>query len=70
MPQRSDLEQLFELDGVLIDTDGDRHRLRAWQDRMAPAAADLPYIAFAQLTLHQRWLALTAPEDYANGIMR
>ena len=69
LPERADLEDLFDLDGVLLDAPASMGRLHRWQDRMAPRAADLPYISFAHIGLQKRWLALTAAEDYANGIM-
>jgi radical SAM superfamily enzyme YgiQ (UPF0313 family) len=69
LPEKADLDKLFELDGVLLDASAPSERLHRWQDRMAPRAADLPYISFSHLDLQKRWLALTAAEDYANGVM-
>jgi radical SAM superfamily enzyme YgiQ (UPF0313 family) len=69
LPERADLENLFELDGVLLDVSAATDELHRWQDRMAPGVADLPYISFSHLDLQKRWLALTAAEDYANGVM-
>ena len=69
LPEKNELEDMFVLDGVLIDVPSAPDRLRAWQNHFAPMAADLPYICFARLDLQQRWLALTASEDYANGVM-
>ena len=69
LPERPELEDLFELDGVLIDVEAATFTLQGWQDRIAPVADDLPHISFARLDLQKRWLALTAADDYANGIM-
>ena len=69
LPEKKDLEAMFELDGVLIDASSATDRLREWQNRNAPFAADLPYVSFARLDLQKRWLAMTAAEDYANGVM-
>lgn len=69
LPERPELEDLFELDGVLIDVEAAADTLQNWQDRIAPVSAELPYISFARLDLQRRWLALTAADDYANGIM-
>jgi radical SAM superfamily enzyme YgiQ (UPF0313 family) len=69
LPEQAELEDMFELDGVLIDVSTAIERLHEWQDRTAPLAADLPYVSFARIDLQKRWLALTAADDYANGIM-
>ena len=69
LPEKTDLEKMFELDGVLIDVSSTTDRLRVWQRHFAPLASDLPYVCFARLDLQKRWLAMTAAEDYANGVM-
>ena len=69
LPERPDLEEFFELDGVLIDVPIATGALHAWQDRIAPRADELPHVCFSRLDLQKRWLALTAADDYANGVM-
>ena len=70
LPERQDLDDLFGLDGVLIDSNLPDETLTGWQDRFASAADDLPHIAFADLTLQHRWLAKTAPDQWAEKILR
>ena len=69
LPQRQDLEDFFNLDGVLIDAALPEDELIAWQDRFAGLADDIPAIGFAQISLQQRWLTLTASDDYVANML-
>jgi hypothetical protein len=64
LPQIKDLAELSGLDGILIDTAGSDIELSKWQDRFSGRAADIPFISFADVLLHRRWLMLTMPDDY------
>jgi hypothetical protein len=69
LPQRQDLEDFINLDGVLIDVALPEDQLIAWQDRFAGLADDMPAIGFARIALQQRWLTLTASDDYVAGML-
>jgi hypothetical protein len=64
-PQKDDLSQLSEMDGILIDVAGANGETEAWQDRFAGHAEDMPFISFTDVFLQRRWLMLTVPDDYA-----
>ena len=64
LPADTDLEELAELDGVLIDTTASKERVRDWQDQFAGRADQLLHIGFADISQQTRWLALTAASDY------
>jgi radical SAM superfamily enzyme YgiQ (UPF0313 family) len=65
-PEMTDLLQLTELDGILIDVAGSNAETEAWQDRFAGHAENLPFISFADVLLQRRWLMLTMPDDYVS----
>ena len=69
LPERQDLDDLFHLDGVLIDSALPATALIEWQDRFASTADDLPHIAFADMDLQRRWLLKTAPDLWAEKII-
>ena len=64
LPQREDLDGYFNLDGVLIDCAVSENDLIGWQDRFATLADELPAISFSQISHQQRWLTLTASDEY------
>jgi len=68
-PVRQELNDLFHLDGVLIDSSLPATALIEWQDRFASSADDLPHIAFAKLDLQRRWVFKTAPDLWAKKII-
>ncbi len=63
-PEMTDLLQLTELDGILIDVAGSNAETEAWQDRFAGHAENIPSISFTDVLLQRRWLILTMPDDY------
>ncbi len=63
-PELTDLSELSDLDGILVDVAVGDGEIEAWQDRMAGHAEDLPFISFANVRLQRRWLMLTMPDDY------
>ena len=65
-PEMTDLLQLTELDGILIDVAGSNAETEAWQDRFAGNAENMPFISFADVLLQRRWLMLTMPDDYVS----
>jgi hypothetical protein len=65
-PEMTDLLQLTELDGILIDVAGSNGETEAWQDRFAGHAENMPFISFADVLLQRRWLMLTMPDDYVS----
>ena len=65
-PEMTDLLQLSELDGMLIDVAGSNGETEAWQDRFAEHAEDMPSISFTDVLLQRRWLMLTMPDDYVD----
>jgi Radical SAM superfamily/B12 binding domain len=69
LPTRQGLEDLFDLDGVLIDTPLPQEELARWQDRFAPAADDIAHIVFADLALQNRWLLKTAANEYVQKML-
>jgi hypothetical protein len=69
LPRREDLECYCNLDGVLIDCAVTENDLIGWQDRFAILADELPGISFAQISLQQRWLKLTAPDEYVEKML-
>lgn len=62
-PTRSDLEELFHLDGILIDGP-DPGLLARWQDDMGPEADLLPALTFSHPRLQRRWWEWVSPADY------
>ena len=62
----TDLLQLSELDGMLIDVAGSNGETEAWQDRFAGHAGNMPVINFANVLLQRRWLKLPMPDDYVD----
>ena len=69
LPERQDLDNLFGLDGVVIDAPLPDANLVRWQDRFAPLADDIPHIGFSDLALQNRWLLKTAGEQYAEKLL-
>jgi hypothetical protein len=69
LPTRHDLDRLFALDGVLIDSPVPRDDLVRWQDRFASTAEDITHIAFPDLALQNRWLLKTAANEYAQEML-
>lgn len=69
LPEQQELDDLFHLDGVLIDSALPATALIEWQDRFASMADDLPQIAFADLVLQHRWVLKTAPDLWAEKIV-
>ena len=67
LPSLSELENINELDGVLIDSSGPEAELTRWQDDMATHAEAIPFISFARCDLQHRWQRLTASGDYWFG---
>jgi hypothetical protein len=65
-PEMTDLLQLTELDGILIDVAGSNGETEAWQDRFAGHAENMQFISFANVLLQRRWLKLTMPDDYVS----
>ncbi|MDX1707126.1 MAG: B12-binding domain-containing radical SAM protein [Desulfobacterales bacterium] len=65
LPEMTDLSRLSAFDGVLVDVASEDVEIKAWQDRFAEQAEDLPFISFADVRLQRRWLMLTMPDDYA-----
>jgi hypothetical protein len=65
-PEMSDLLELSELDGILIDVAGPSGETEAWQDRFAGHAENMPPISFADVLLQKRWLKLKMPDDYVS----
>jgi hypothetical protein len=65
-PEKTDLLQLSELDGILIDVAESNGETEAWQDRFAGHAENMPSISFADVLLQRRWLKLTMPDDYVS----
>lgn len=64
LPTARDLDRAEALDGILIDTDHDHEKIKAWQDRFSGRADDLVAISFADPTLQQHWLRLTMGDEY------
>ena len=69
LPRHEDLEDFSQLDGVLIDCTVSQKDLIDWQDRFASLADELPGISFSQIAHQQRWLKLTAPDEYVEKIL-
>ena len=69
LPRRDDLEGFSHLDGVLIDCRVSQKNLIGWQDRFAILADGLPGISFSQIPFQQRWLKLTAPDEYVEKML-
>ena len=55
-------------EGILIDPRRVRD-IRAWQNRMAPAAAELPLVSFAEPAMQRQWIALTARHVYYPAVL-
>ena len=70
LPERQELDDLLHLDGVLIDSPLPESAIAQWQDRFTSIADDLPHIAFADLPLQHRWLLKTAPDQWAESVLR
>ena len=68
-PGLAALEGFSHLDGVLIDCTLSEIELIDWQDRFANLSDDLPGISFSQIPLQQRWLKLTAPQEYVDKML-
>lgn len=64
LPSDRDLELRWGIDGILIDVPAAAEKLKRWQDRTAAMAAELTGICFADPSLQNRWLRLTAPDEY------
>jgi len=69
-PEMTDLSELSELDGILIDVAGSNRETEAWQDRFAGHAENIPFISFADVLLQRRWLMLTMPDDYVSKALQ
>jgi hypothetical protein len=65
-PEMSDILQLSDLDGILIDVARPTGETEAWQDRFAGHAENMPPVSFADVLLQKRWLKLTMPDDYVS----
>ena len=65
-PEMTDILQLTELDGILIDVVGSNDGIETWQDRFAGHAENMPFISFADVLMQRRWLELTMPDDYVS----
>ncbi len=68
-----DMDDFFSVErggyeGILIDPQPPRD-VGAWQDRMAPAAGELPAISFAAPCFQRRWVELTARDAYYPAIL-
>lgn len=70
MPDATDLEELSNLDGVLIDTTDSQKRVREWQDTFSQKVEQLPHIGFADIFQQIRWFSLTAATDYYLTMLR
>lgn len=64
LPEKSDLESLSFLDGVLINTLLPFDRVKAFQDRILPFYEEMPPLSFAHTRLQMRWMRLTASKAY------
>jgi hypothetical protein len=69
LPQHADLDGFSNLDGVLIDCAVPEDELMAWQDRFANQADEIAAISFSQISHQQRWLTLTASDDYVEQML-
>jgi radical SAM superfamily enzyme YgiQ (UPF0313 family) len=65
-PEMSDILQLSDLDGILIDVARPTGETEAWQDRFAGHAENMPPVSFADVLLQKRWLKLTMADDYVS----
>jgi hypothetical protein len=65
-PEMTDLLQLSELDGILIDVAGSNGETEAWQDRFAGHVENMPFISFTDVLMQKRWLELTMSDDYVS----
>jgi hypothetical protein len=68
LPTLKHLVDLVEVDGILIDSPVPAQAVRAWQDEHR-AAADEFNIGFAEVALQARWLMLSSPDEYVEGVM-
>ncbi|MDM8525902.1 radical SAM protein [Desulfococcaceae bacterium HSG8] len=55
LPETGELEELFSLDGVLMDNTLPANIWEKWQDVFANRADDLPLLTFADVSLQRRW---------------
>jgi radical SAM superfamily enzyme YgiQ (UPF0313 family) len=69
-PEMTELSQLSELDGILIDVAGSEGETEAWQDRFAGHAERMPFISFRDVLLQRRWLLLTMPDNYVSKALK
>jgi radical SAM superfamily enzyme YgiQ (UPF0313 family) len=65
LPEKCDLEDLSDFDGILIDTEHPSNAVMTWQDRMAPHAGEMIYISFADIAYQKRWLRSTASDEFS-----
>jgi hypothetical protein len=61
---------LSDLDGVLVGGTNDAEGITRWQEHHAPQADELPAISFEVVRLQQRWLALTAGDQYVGKFLK
>lgn len=64
LPDMAELEELFSLDGVLMDNRVSREAWIKWQDEFAKQEDKIPFISFADISLQHRWIGLTSDGEY------
>lgn len=64
LPELSDMESLNYLDGILIDGTYSKSSVHSWQTEFASIADTIFPITFGDIRFQDRWMALTASNDY------
>ena len=64
LPSKSDLENLSDFAGLLVDTRHSDHEIQKWQDRFAGFSPNILFVSFANTNHQKSWTALTALDDY------
>ncbi len=68
LPELADLQAMKDLDGILIDASVSSDAMFTWQNQFATYAEDVLMVSFGNTALQKRWLELTAPDEYYQGV--